>query len=112
MSKNVVKQIDRLSLDYKTFLTGFKRSPDGEIELETRTGALREGLDISLWDEDLKYKWVIASFEKNEKENLWELHELGNRLLDVPYWAIFGALVAYGHSLLDNLLTETDPCDE
>ena len=83
-----IKRLGRLVLGYKTFI-GRKANED-EIE-------------ICMWDSDFTHKWTVASFEYNEKLNLYDLK--GSAYLrNVQDWIAFGTLVKEGFEILDDFI--------
>lgn len=96
MNNYTIKEIGRLGLGYKTFIT--------KIDYNGATfeqGKLEDGLDIYMWADDFSYRLVIASFQLNTKQNCFELREVGDRLAnpDIDYLA-FKELVILGHDML------------
>lgn len=65
-------------------------------------GKESDSLEICQWDETEKYKWTIASFEYNEKEDCFYIQECCDRLDDENFsWFDFGYLVRLGRKYLE-----------
>ena len=108
MNKYAIKEIGRLGLGYKTFITKITQGKNG-LDFETKMGDLKNGLDIYMWAEDKSCRWTIANFELDEKENVFELKEIGDRLCDPSMdWSAFGELVILGHDMLMRTEEELD----
>lgn len=99
-NKYTIKEIGHLGLGYKTIVTRIIPKKDN-IDFETKTGNLKDGLDIYLWDDDFSHRWSIATFELDKNENCFELHEVGDRLCnpDIDYMAL-KELITLGHDML------------
>ena len=60
-----------------------------------------DSLNICQWSEDESYKWVIASFKYDEKEDFFYIEECCDRLDDENFnWSDFGYLVRLGRKYL------------
>jgi len=109
MNKYTIKEIGRLGLGYKTFITKIHQDNKNKLSFETSQGELKDGLDIYMWAEDFSHRWSIASFKLNKKEGCFELHEVGDRLCDpnIDYLAL-KELITLGHDMLMRTEEELD----
>ena len=107
--KYAIKEIGNLGLGYKTLLTKITRDEKNHLDFETRIGNLKDGLDIYMWADDRSCRWTIADFDYNEKEGIFELKEVGDRLCNPALdWSAFGELVILGHDMLMRTEEELD----
>lgn len=109
MSENKWYEIKRYGdygLGYKSFFVGILDNEDGSKSILTQKGKLSDGLEIYKYErkDGEEFRYTIASFERNEKEGVFELKEVGNRYIDIEMndWQHFAFLCREGHGLLDS----------
>lgn len=84
-----IMKVGHLALGYKTFIG--REAKEDEIE-------------IYEWSKDFTSRWTIASFEYDEKEEIYNVVSCGDRLSRITDWEAFGELVKTGYDLLNHLI--------
>ena len=103
-TKTAIKEIGHLGLGYKTLIEDIKEEKNGKFTFKTKTGTIDNGLEIYIWADDFSHRWTIAHWVLNEKENTFELKEIGDRLANPMIdWVAFGELYNLGREMLDTV---------
>lgn len=84
-----IVRIGHLALGYQTFIG---READ------------KDEIEIYEWSKDFTSRWTIASFEYDEKEEVYNVVSCGDRLSRIDDWGAFGELVKTGYNILDSLV--------
>lgn len=85
-----------MNIDYRKRIKNLELCPNAYLN-----GKESDSLEICQWSEDGTFKWTIASFRYNKKEDCFYIEECCERLDDINInWADFGYLVALGRRYL------------
>lgn len=93
-----------MNIDYRKRIKNLELCPNAYLN-----GKESDSLEICQWSEDGTFKWTIASFEYNEKEDYFYIKECGNKLDDENFsWFDFGYLVRLGRKYLELMKAADD----
>ena len=85
-----------MKIDFKKKIGNLELCPNTYID-----GRESDSLEICQWYDDDTYKWTIASFKYDKKEDCFNIEECCERLDDTNInWADLGYLVTLGRRYL------------